>query len=61
MHGRDISRVHCSCGGIALEAEATDTEEQAHGCGRRGCCVTAPECGKCKTRFTIALASPEID
>lgn len=40
--------------------ETTKVEEKEYGCGRRtGCCVTAFECEKCKTRFTIALEAPD--
>lgn len=56
---REISSISCSCGGEVTEQTATIEEEATHGCGRRGCCVKAYVCGKCGTRFTLSLESPE--
>ena len=58
---REIESVRCSCGGIVQEYVTTDEEESCYGCGRKGCCVTALECDKCHTRFTIALEASEME
>ncbi len=59
---RTIAKVYCSCGGTPVEVETNDAEEKAYGCGRRrGCCVRAYECEKCKTRWTFDLEAPEAE
>lgn len=57
---REIRKIFCSCGGEVTEVETTPTEDKRHGCGRKGCCVNAYECNKCKSRWTFTYESPEL-
>lgn len=60
-NGQEISMVICSCGGETVEVDTNDQEEKDWGCGRRrGCCVRAMECPKCKTHWTFSLNAPEV-
>jgi hypothetical protein len=58
---RDVESIHCSCGGNAEEVVPNEEEEKKYGCGSKWCCVTAFECEKCHTRFTVALNAPEME
>jgi hypothetical protein len=62
---RDIREMICSCGGTVSQVETTQKEREEHGCSldteSSSCCVTAFQCSVCKTRFTVALESPEAD
>lgn len=56
---RAIEKATCSCDGTVLEVEPT-TVKNSDNCSR-GCCLTVLECDKCKTRFAIQLAAPEME
>lgn len=63
---REVKEMICSCGGRWKEV-VLKKREIKHGCQRDkdhvgdfGCCVTAFQCNKCKTRITVALHAPEM-
>lgn len=58
---REIRKIICSCGGEITKVETTITEDKEYGCKRKGCCVEAFECNKCKTRLTVVYESPEME